>query len=105
MWNVDGLYLSMVDGDYGIALPFTFDGITPAASDSMLLTIKAVDGTTALIEKTFENPVSGISLELTEAESALLPVGVYNYSLDWYRNGVFMCNIIPTAFLKVVDKL
>jgi hypothetical protein len=41
---------------------------------------------------------------LTEEESALFPVGVYCYRLDWYQEGTFMCNIIPDAVFKVVDK-
>ena len=45
-----------------------------------------------------------VNLELTEQDTALLPVGAYVYSLDWYQSGNFMCNIIPYASLRVVDK-
>ena len=45
-----------------------------------------------------------VELSLTEAQSALLPVGDYVYALDWYRDEVFMCNIIPQGVFRVVKK-
>ena len=105
MWNVNGQDLKMCEGDWGIKLPVTISGTTLTASDELLFTLKeAVNGNT-ILTKTFSNITQNtIDLELTEAESALLPVGGYAYSLDWYQNGAFMCNIIPTGAFKVVDK-
>lgn len=103
MWNVSGNSLSMCEGDWGVELPVTISGVTFTASDSVRIVIKK--GETVLITKDFTNITQNtVRLELTEAESALLPVGAYAYSLDWYQNGAFMCNIIPTAVFKVVDK-
>lgn len=105
MWYVSGNNLQMVEGDYGLALPVTISGTTFAASDEVLFTIKdAMNGTTILTKSYGNIQQNQVSLELTEAESALFPVGSYVYSLDWYQNGAFMCNIIPSATLKVVDK-
>lgn len=105
MWYVSGNNLQMVEGDYGLALPVTISGTTFAANDEVLFTIKdAMNGTTILTKSYGNIQHNQVSLELTEEESALFPVGSYVYSLDWFQNGAFMCNIIPSATLKVVDK-
>ena len=105
MWNVNGQDLKMVEGDWGIQLPVTESGTTLTASDELKLTIKtAINGDT-IVSKTFTNiQQNTVNLELTEAESALLPVGSYVYLLDWHQDGAFMCNIIPSAQFKVVEK-
>lgn len=105
MWNVVGQNLQMVEGDFGLQLPVTISGTTFAAADEVKLTIKDENNGTTLIEKTFTGITENtVNLEFTEEESALLPVGGYVYSLDWYQDGSFMCNVIPSALLKVVDK-
>ena len=105
MWYVSGNNLQMTEGDYGLALPVTVNGTTFSAGDEVLFTFKdAVNGTT-ILTKTYSNiQANTVSLELTAEESAKFPVGQYVYSLDWYQSGAFMCNIIPSATLKVVDK-
>lgn len=103
MWAVNGNHLTMTEGDWGVELPITISGVTFAASDAVRIVIKK--GETALVTKDFTNINDNtVNLELTEAESALFSVGTYVYSLDWYQNGAFMCNIIPSAVFKVVDK-
>lgn len=105
MWNVSGTTLIMTEGDYGIKLPVTISGTTLAAGDSVKLTFKARQNGDELLVKDFDSITDNtVELELTEAEAALFPVGSYVYSLDWYQDGNFMCNIIPSAILKVVDK-
>ena len=105
MWQVTAQSLSMTEGDWGIQLPVTISGVTFAANDFVSLTIKNQNNGTAIIEKTFANIQNNtVNLELTEAESALLPVGSYVYVLDWFQDGAFMCNIISSAVFKVVDK-
>ncbi len=105
MWRVSVLNLTMTEGDYGIRLPVTINGTTFAANDSVKLTIKDKPNGTVIVEKTFTNIQDNtVNLEITEAESALLPVGVYAYLLDWYQDGAFMCNIVERAAFKVVDK-
>ena len=103
MWAVSGNYLTMCEGDWGVQLPVTISGVTFSNNDAVKIVIKK--GDTVLITKDYDNiSQNTVNLELTEAESALLPVGSYTYSLDWYQDGAFMCNIIPTAAFKVVDK-
>ena len=103
MWNVNGTMLNMTEGDWGVKLPVTVSGVTFSASDSVKIVIK--NGETTIIEKEYTNITQNtVNLELTEAESALLPVGSYVYRLDWYQDGAFMCNIIPISTFKVVDK-
>lgn len=105
MWSVSRYDLQMVEGDFGIQLPITVNGTELSASDSLKLTIKSHRNGTAIIEKDFTNISNNtVDFVLTAADSTLLPVGVYVYSLDWYQNGLFMCNIIPMAMFKVVDK-
>ena len=105
MWNVNGQNLTMVEGDWGIKLPITISGVTFAANDEAKLTIKTAVNGNELVSKTFANVEhSTVNLELTEAESAILPVGTYVYLLDWYQDGSFLCNIIPHGLFKVVDK-
>ena len=103
MWNVNGLQLNMTESDWGVKLPVTVSGVTFANNDSVKIVIKS--GETTIIEKEYTNITQNtVNLELTEAESALLPVGIYVYRLDWYQDGAFMCNIIPISTFKVVDK-
>lgn len=105
MWVVNGNNIKMAEGDYGIKLPITISGATLAAGDSVRFTIKQHQNGTAIIEKDYSTFSEGaFDFELTESESALLRVGNYVYSLDWYQDGNFMCNIIPTALFRVVDK-
>ena len=105
MWIVSGNDLKMCEGDYGLKLPITISGTTLTASDEVLFTLKDKLNGDTIITKTFSNITQNtVNLELTEAETALVPVGDYVYSLDWYQDGAFMCNIIPIAKFKVVEK-
>lgn len=109
MWNVNGTALKMAEGDWGIALPIKISGVTLGANDSVRITIKSsINGMadTAILTKDYSGITDNtVNLELTEDESELLPIGVYLYSLDWYQNGSFMCNIITRSTLEVVDKV
>lgn len=105
MWGVVGYNLTMAEGDFGISLPITVTGPTFTAQDSVKLTVKDSMNGNTLLEKDYTNITQNtVNLELTSAETALLPVGLYVYSLDWYQLGHFLCNIIPAAGWKVVDK-
>lgn len=105
MWNVNGNNITMAEGDFGIKLPVTISGATLAAGDSVRLTIKKTQNGAVIVEKDYDTfTENAFDFELTEAETALLAVGSYVYSLDWYQDGNFMCNIIPSAPFKVVDK-
>ena len=105
MWRVSALNLTMTEGDYGIQLPVTISGTTFSENDAVKLVIKGKPNGTVIVEKTFANIQNNtVNLEITAADSALLPVGVYAYILDWYQDGAFMCNIIRNAVFKVVDK-
>lgn len=103
MWNVNGITLNMTEGDWGVKLPVTVTGVTFTANDSVRIKIQRDE--TTIIEKEYTNITQNtFDLEFTEAESALLPVGSYLYSLDWYQDGAFMCNIIPSGMFLVGDK-
>lgn len=104
MWNVNKNDLSMAEGDYGIQLPVTIEGATLGQGDAIKFVFKkSVDGELVL-EKTYSSFDQNTAyLEFTAAESALFPIGTYVYRMDWYQNGVFLCNIIPSAKFKVVN--
>lgn len=103
MWNVNGITLNMTEGDWGVKLPVTVTGVTFTENDSVRIKIQRDE--TTIIEKEYTNITNNtFDLEFTEAESALLPVGSYLYSLDWYQDGAFMCNIIPSGLFVVGDK-
>ena len=102
MFESSGNNISMCVGDWGVELPITISGVTLGASDSLKITIA---NTAPLIVKEYDNITQNtIRLVLTEAESALLPVGTYVYSLDWYQDGSFLCNIIKYGLFLVGDK-
>lgn len=103
MWDSAGNNISMCEGDWGIELPITLSGVTLGEHDSLKITIAS--GETQLIQKEYSNiQKNTINLVLTQAESALLPVGTYVYSLDWYQDGSFLCNIIKYGLFLVGDK-
>ena len=105
MWAVSGNDLKMTEGDFGLQLPITISGTTLTASDEILFTLKDRLNGETILTKTFDNiSQNTINLTITEAETDDLPVGSYVYSLDWYQDGAFMCNIIPCAVFKVVEK-
>lgn len=105
MWAVNGINLQMAEGDYGISLPITVHGTELGGNDSLRVTIKTRKNGETIIEKNYSDIEDNtVELELTQTESAKLPVGVYVYSLDWYQNGIFMCNIVLCSLFKVVDK-
>ena len=103
MWICSGQNIQMTRGDYGLELPITVTGATFAAGDALQLRITQ-RGADKLV-KTFDTIQDNtVRLTLTAEESAALPVGDYVYALDWYRDGAFLCNVIPAASFKVVDK-
>lgn len=105
MWAVNGQDLKMTEGDWGIQLPVTIDGTTLTANDELKLTIKTAINGDIVVEKTFSNiSQNTVNLVFTEQESALFSVGTYVYALDWFQDGAFVCNIIPAALFKVVEK-
>lgn len=106
MWTVNGTTLKMAEGDYGIQLPVTVSGTTLEANDSLKFTFKTVPNGEVILEKEFSDINDNtVDFEFTEAESALFSAGsTCVYSLDWYQDGIFMCNLIPLGQFKVVDK-
>ena len=105
-WGVCGNNLTMTEEDFGVELPVTVDvGVTLSELDEIELVVKDKLHGEDLITKTFSNIVNNtVSLVISRAESALLPIGDYVYRLDWLQAGHFMCNVIDAAKFKVVKK-
>ena len=104
MWVANGNDLKMAEGDWGVELPITISGVEFTANDVLKLTFKKGMNTTPILEQTYTPENNAINLVFTEAESELFTVGTYVYALDWYQDGLFLCNVIPCASLRVVDK-
>ena len=105
MWEVDNKNLRMTEGDYGIALPIVIKGADMGEGDAVLFTIKDKRNGDTVLSKTITTIESNTAnLQLTAQDTALLEIGTYLYSLDWYHDGLFMCNIVPQATFRVVDK-
>ena len=102
-WDACGNNLSMVEGDYGIDLPFTIEGTNVSETDSIKFKFKKITGT-VILEKDLSFTGNASALIFTEAESALFSVGLYIYSADWYHNGLFLCNVVPIGIFKVLEK-
>lgn len=104
MWTVFGTDMQMAEGDFGIKLPIQINGTTITDLDTIRFSLQRKQN--VVLSKDFGNIQDNIvDLELTKAESDLLSIGNYTYSLDWYQNGLFMCNIIPQGKFKVISKL
>lgn len=106
MWMTNGNAISMVVGDFGISLPINVEGLSlVSGSDSMRITIKDSSGSEVLTKVYSVFSENTFSLELDASETEILHVGDYIYGLDWYRDGIFMCNIIPKSTFRVVRKV
>lgn len=105
MWYTKANDIQMTEGDFGIDLPIKIIGPTFDEYDQVKLTVKDRMNGTTILEKFFSDVQENeIKLVLTASESARLPVGIYVYSLDWYQDGHFLCNLLPASVYKVVDK-
>ena len=105
MWKSSGSTIEMAVGDYGIGLPVKINGVTFGENDSVKF--RVTDGRTRQerLSLDFAHIAQNtVEINLTEAQSEDLPVGEHFYALDWYRDGVFMCNIIPFGLFRVVKK-
>ena len=105
MWVVTNDTIQIVEGDYGIQLPVKVGGTPLATSDSIKFTFKTAKNGDTILEKVYTDiSQNTVNLEFTAAETELFPVGTYCYSMDWYVENNFMCNIIANGTFKVVDK-
>lgn len=103
MFRTEANDIYMTEGDFNVTLPMTVTGTTIASGDSLKVTIK--NGNTKLVEVESNNISDNtFNFVLTEEQTNALPVGKYFYSLDWYRNGNFMCCLIEKARYEVTDK-
>lgn len=100
-----GKRIVMTEGDYGLDLPIRIIGATFDSGDKIKMTIKDKANGTTILEKEFDNIVNNtINFNLTEQETKLFKPINYVYSLDWYRNEYFLCNIVPNGKFDVEDK-
>lgn len=102
--NKEDKDIIMVEGDYGISLPITIIGTTIPTDDVVSFCIKDLDGNT-VVDIDYTNIVENkFDFVLTEQQSDKLKAGWYIYQIDWYRNGVFLGNIINSKDFIVEEK-
>lgn len=101
-----GTTITMTEGDYGITLPIIINGGDIGVDDSLRITIISENVNEPLLTKEFTN-ISDNTLQfvLTKDESDKLPTGVYIYSLDWYKNDEFLCNLVRQGLFEVEKKV
>ena len=107
MWNTknkNSTDLIMDEGDYGVEIDLGFTGVTISALDTVKVEVRKEKNGEIIVEKEYTGVTDTLSLSWTEAETELLTPGTYVYNLDWYSNGVFMCNLINNSKLQVRDK-
>lgn len=104
MWIASGTSLTMTEGDYGVRIPFNFADIAFSADDTIRFTFKTVPNASVVLTKDFV-ATDETALIFTAEETSLFPVGSYVYSVDWFRSGTFLYNLIANASFKVVDKI
>lgn len=105
MWDYSGNYLSMAEHDFGNDLTIKVKDVTFENGDTLVFDIKTQMNGETILTKTFTSIINNsVVLNLTEEDSAKLPIGTYVYSLDIFRDGVRLCNIIPVGLFRVVDK-
>lgn len=105
MWRVADLMITMTEGDYGLKLPVTLNGVTMSANDEIRLTIKdRINGNELVTLNYSDIQDDTFNIELTEADTNKLPVGSFVYSVEWYQDGFFMCCLVEKAPFKVVEK-
>ena len=99
-----GKTIVMVQGDYGIELPIRFKGVSIGQDETIEFRIINKIGETK-IRKTYANIQDNtIALEFTQQETSLLKPADYKYSIDLYKNGVFLANIVNCSEFKVEVK-
>lgn len=103
-WYALGTNLEMCEGDYGVTLPVEITGTEFTANDTIRITFKTAKNGRTILEKEATPQEGVIDLSFTAEESALFPIGAYVFCIDWYQDGQFMCNILPVASFRVVDK-
>ena len=101
----DPLYITMTEGDFGNVLPITVNIGEITSDDCFAIKIFKELNTKPILSKPYSNIQSNtIEFSLTQEETFLLPTGKYFYDLDWYQNGVFMCNLVKKKLYSVEDK-
>lgn len=101
----EGKKIIMTEGDFGLSLPITISGPVFESTDKLSLIIKKVANGTELLKKEYSNIEDNkFDFVLTEEETKKLSPCKYGYTLDWYRNDEFLCNIVKDGCFIVEDK-
>lgn len=105
MFSVKNGNITMIEGEYGLELPITITGTDIAYDEQIKFVVKDSSGEIK-IEKAYANIADNvINFSLTQMESNLLVANKkYTYSIDWYKNGEFLGNIINGHDFNVEEK-
>ena len=95
----------MTEGDFGLVLPITITGAEISENEKIKFCLRKTSGED-LIEPKVYNDIKNNTFDLifTKAESDLIKRGTYLYYLDWYKENVFLGNIINGDIFEVEGK-
>lgn len=103
-----GRKIAMVEGDFGVALPFEIElegGESLTENDNFRISIFNKLNSEAIIEKNYTvDEENTFDFTLTEEESKKLKVGFYMYDIDYYSGKRFMNNLIAKEDFEVYEK-
>lgn len=95
----------MTEGDFGLSLPITITGGEISKDEQIKFYIKKNNGENLIDSKIYNNIEDNtFNLIFSEEESNLLKKGTYLYYLDWYKENVFLGNIINGELFEVEGK-
>ena len=105
MLRAKGKTIIMVEKDFGISLPITITGGIISNDETIKLTLTKSDGT-ALIEPKIYTNIENNTFDLifTQEESEKMSVGKYFYDIDWYKENVFLGNVVKHELFEVEGK-
>ncbi|MBO5143035.1 MAG: hypothetical protein J6C46_08650 [Clostridia bacterium] len=97
--------LEMTEGDYGTALPMVISGGVLDTDEKIKISIYDYKTHVIKVVKEYSNITNGtFDFSLTKEESALLPVGDYVYSVEWFQEDTFVGTLINAEDFTVKGK-
>lgn len=108
MFKIQNTKIQMTEGDFGIVLPISIvleNDETITSQDTFAIKIYKDTNKNRIISKEYTVDENGdINFELTQEETAKLPIGEYKYDLDWYDSNNFLVNLIGDEVFSVIEK-
>lgn len=106
MLRSSGKKIIMTEKNYGLHLPIKITGATIQKNDTLEFYIKQTGAKESVIQNKYDNiNENTIDFVLTKEQSEKLKVGIYQYSIDWYRDNIFLNTIVNGYPFEVEKKV